>query len=249
MSTEETTTKQADVAEDAVDALLDGLERFGTVVAAIERPDLSPSSRDAESAIKGLRSWGRRTRVPSDHGLPPHLVACVSLDPRIGDVLRQHRSLPVGLTRELQRFSADLADTIAVYKATAWQRTTLLMAPRVPPFEKSLANAGDLVKRAKRLMLRLAASRDGQPTSVSAPVPMTLSDAAILVRKTKAALESYKARKYRGPGKPLPPADYKGQPGQPDRWNWETLRPWLVQTFNVPLPIDLRLFDPAAEKR
>ena len=79
--------------------------------------------------------------------------------------------------------------------------------------------------------------------------PVTLSDAAILVRKTKAALESYKARKYRGPGKPLPPADYKGQSGQPDRWNWETLRPWLVQTFNVPLPTDLRLFDPAAEKR
>ena len=241
-------TTQADVAEDAVDALLDGLDRFGTVVAAFERPDLPAGNHDADSAHHRLRSWQRRAEVSRDE-LPPHLVACVSLDPRIGDVLRQHRSLPVGLTRELQRFSADLADTIAVYKATAWQRTTLLMAPRVPPFEKSLANAGDLVKRAKRLMLRLAASRDEQPTSVSAPTPITLSDAAILVRKTKAALESYKPRKYRGPGKPLPPADYKGQPGQPDRWNWETLRPWLVETFNVPLPIDMRLFDPAAEKR
>ena len=68
-----------EVAVGPLEHLLDELERFAIVVAACERPDLSASNRDADSALHRLRSWARSDQHGHEE-LPPHLVACIRLD-------------------------------------------------------------------------------------------------------------------------------------------------------------------------
>jgi hypothetical protein len=69
-----------------------------------------------------------------------------------------------------------------------------------------------------------------QDCETPAPDWVDLDQAAAMVHRTKSALEARKARRSR------PPPTVKGYPGQPNLWEWGVLRPWLTETFGVPLP-------------
>jgi hypothetical protein len=63
------------------------------------------------------------------------------------------------------------------------------------------------------------------------PDLVTLDQAAGMVHRKKRGLEYYKKH----PKKPLPRPTVKGGVGQFDQWEWGVIRPWLVETFNMPM--------------
>jgi hypothetical protein len=59
---------------------------------------------------------------------------------------------------------------------------------------------------------------------------VTLNQAAAMVHGSKRTLERYKTR-----GTLPAPAVERGD-GRSDLWDWRVLRPWLEETFKIPLP-------------
>lgn len=135
-----------------VDAVLDEMERFETVIAACERPDFPASNRDTESAVHRIRSSD-----PKD--LPTHLVACIALDIAVMDMLSVE-SLPESTATALRKFSAGLAASVANYKKSL--RSTLLTAPYRSPYSESLRAVVDLAQQSKRLRRRLVGMLGGE---------------------------------------------------------------------------------------
>jgi hypothetical protein len=58
---------------------------------------------------------------------------------------------------------------------------------------------------------------------------ITHSQAAALVHRSKRALENYK-------GQGLPKPRVRGRGGKPSLWAYTEIRPWLIETFDIPLP-------------
>ena len=136
---------------DPVAVLIDGLERFERVIVACERPDLSASTPDADSALRRLRSWDKDQSC-GDRSLPPHLVAGIGLDIEARDVLAASCDLPPGVLDALGRFSDDLAALVQDGKAT------LQTPPDAEAYGQSLSEASKLAQRANRLRLHVAAA-------------------------------------------------------------------------------------------
>jgi hypothetical protein len=59
-----------------------------------------------------------------------------------------------------------------------------------------------------------------------------LDQAAAMVHVRKRTLERYKTRG-------MPPCTIKGGGGRKALWHWPSIRPWLVETFGVPQPMEL----------
>jgi hypothetical protein len=57
---------------------------------------------------------------------------------------------------------------------------------------------------------------------------VTLAQGAALVHRSKRALEGYRAR--------MPKPRVRGGGGKPNLWAYSEIRPWLMKTFDVPLP-------------
>jgi hypothetical protein len=62
------------------------------------------------------------------------------------------------------------------------------------------------------------------------PDLVTLDQAAAAVCRSKRTLEHYKTKGT------LPDPAIEGAGGRPSHWRWGDLRPWLEETFGVPLP-------------
>jgi hypothetical protein len=58
---------------------------------------------------------------------------------------------------------------------------------------------------------------------------VTLAQAAAMVHRSKRALEEYKIRG-------MPKARVRGGGGKPSLWAYSEIRPWLMNTFDIPLP-------------
>lgn len=61
---------------------------------------------------------------------------------------------------------------------------------------------------------------------------VTLDQAAGMVHKSKRTLERYKTKGT------LPKPAVEGGGGRADLYDWSTMRPWLIETFGVQLPIE-----------
>lgn len=138
-----------------VDALLDEMERFERVIAALE----SPHFHEATSATRRQLAWDRRGEEGQDD-LPPHLTACIPPALAVGHVLSA-KSLPE--EKDLHEFAAGLAMPITKYRRSF--TSTLLGPPYRSPFNDSFREVVELAGQSKRLRRRLTASLVPQPRS------------------------------------------------------------------------------------
>jgi hypothetical protein len=79
-----------------------------------------------------------------------------------------------------------------------------------------------------------SAAKGDQIPEAAMPDLVTLDQIAAAVNHSKRTLER---RKTRGE---LPPPDVEGGGGRADRWEWSTIRPWLMKTFKLPKPLPER---------
>jgi hypothetical protein len=87
---------------------------------------------------------------------------------------------------------------------------------------------------AMRPVEMLATATQQQAKKDASTESLDLDQIAALVHKKKRSMERYKRQK----DDPLPDPDFPGRGGRKDYWKWSTIRPWLVRTFNLPIPED-----------
>src|SRR5262245_33456048 len=71
-------------------------------------------------------------------------------------------------------------------------------------------------------------SMTGVPASALPEQLVTLDQIAAMVHRSKRSLERYSRR--------MPRPRVRGRRGQPHLWSWPEVRPWLEETFGLPLP-------------
>ena len=150
-----------------LDGFTDELGRFATVVAAVERRDLPASDYDSMSAHRQWDRWWARNMEQNRDDLPPHVVACIGLGAQLGQVLTSDAvRLPTALRAQLKDFAGGVGAVVDIYRAGVVGATE--------PLNESLARAGEVGQKAKRLQPQVAQAVGNLARPEHGPVPPNL---------------------------------------------------------------------------